>query len=143
VPWNKVNLDEQRMRFVIRALGGKERMSSLCREFWDFAAHVVLVAGPVPGERKFRRLARAESASEAQSPAHGGGKRRTRGRPAAADRLGSEEVARGVARRTTGAGAGANYSPHFGAARVAERSGASGGAAALGGLAGIAGGSAA
>jgi len=31
--WNKVNVDEQRMHFVVRAASGQERMSPLCREF--------------------------------------------------------------------------------------------------------------
>jgi len=33
MPWNRVNVDEQRMEFVMRAVSGKERMTSLCREF--------------------------------------------------------------------------------------------------------------
>jgi transposase InsO family protein len=33
MPWNRVNVDEQRMRFVIRAVSGKESMVGLCREF--------------------------------------------------------------------------------------------------------------
>jgi transposase InsO family protein len=33
MPWNEVDVDEQRMRFVIRAMSGAERMSALCREF--------------------------------------------------------------------------------------------------------------
>jgi len=33
MPWNRVNVDEQRMKFVIRAASGKERMTDLCREF--------------------------------------------------------------------------------------------------------------
>jgi transposase InsO family protein len=33
MPWNRVNVDDQRMRFVIRAVSGKEKMSTLCREF--------------------------------------------------------------------------------------------------------------
>lgn len=33
MPWNEVDVQEQRMRFVMRAVGKKERMSALCREF--------------------------------------------------------------------------------------------------------------
>ena len=136
MPWNKVNLDEQRMRFVIRAVSGKERMTSLVPGVWDFATDGVPVAEAVRGERQFHRRSASESASAAQS-------RRTEAeteeRVAAlrqADRLGSEEVARAAARRTAGAAAGANDSPHFGASWAAERSGAWGGAAALRALGG-------
>ena len=31
--WKATNVNEQRMQFVIRAVGGQERMSALCREF--------------------------------------------------------------------------------------------------------------
>ncbi len=33
MPWNEVDVEEQRMQFVIRAASGKERISALCREF--------------------------------------------------------------------------------------------------------------
>lgn len=33
MPWNEVDVEEQRMRFVIRAMSGQESMSALCREF--------------------------------------------------------------------------------------------------------------
>lgn len=33
MPWNEVDVQEQRMRFVMRAFGRKEHMSVLCREF--------------------------------------------------------------------------------------------------------------
>ncbi len=33
MPWNEVDVDEQRMRFVIRATSGQESMTALCREF--------------------------------------------------------------------------------------------------------------
>lgn len=33
MPWNEVDVQEQRLRFVMRAFGGKERMAVLCREF--------------------------------------------------------------------------------------------------------------
>ena len=33
MPWKRVNVDDQRMQFVIRATSGTERMSVLCREF--------------------------------------------------------------------------------------------------------------
>ena len=33
MPWKRVNVDEQRMRFVVGAVSGKESMASLCREF--------------------------------------------------------------------------------------------------------------
>jgi len=33
MPWNEVDVDEQRMRFVIRAMSGQESLSALCREF--------------------------------------------------------------------------------------------------------------
>lgn len=33
MPWNEVDVDEQRMRFVIRAMNGQESISALCREF--------------------------------------------------------------------------------------------------------------
>ena len=33
MPWNRVNVDEQRMRFVVRAVSGKESLAGLCREF--------------------------------------------------------------------------------------------------------------
>jgi transposase InsO family protein len=33
MPWKRVDVDEQRMRFVIRAVSGQERISTLCREF--------------------------------------------------------------------------------------------------------------
>src|SRR2546423_14488141 len=32
MPWNEVDVEEQRMRFVMRVVNG-ERMSALCREF--------------------------------------------------------------------------------------------------------------
>jgi transposase InsO family protein len=33
MPWNQVNVDEQRIQFVVRAVTRKESMTSLCREF--------------------------------------------------------------------------------------------------------------
>jgi len=33
MPWNEVDVDEQRMQFVIRAASGKEPLAGLCREF--------------------------------------------------------------------------------------------------------------
>jgi len=33
MPWNQVNVDEQRMQFVVRAVSRKESLTSLCREF--------------------------------------------------------------------------------------------------------------
>ena len=33
MPWNRVDVQEQRMQFVIRAASGQERISALCREF--------------------------------------------------------------------------------------------------------------
>jgi len=33
MPWNRVNVDEQRIQFVVRAMSRKESMTSLCREF--------------------------------------------------------------------------------------------------------------
>lgn len=33
MPWRTVEVNEQRMQFVIRATSGRERMSALCREF--------------------------------------------------------------------------------------------------------------
>jgi len=33
MPWKRVEVDEQRMRFVIRASSGQERLAVLCREF--------------------------------------------------------------------------------------------------------------
>lgn len=33
MPWKRMAVHEQRMRFVIRAVSGKERMAALCREF--------------------------------------------------------------------------------------------------------------
>ena len=33
MPWNEVDVQEQRMRFVMRAFGRKERLAVLCREF--------------------------------------------------------------------------------------------------------------
>ncbi len=33
MPWNQVNVDEQRIQFVMRAVSRKESMTSLCREF--------------------------------------------------------------------------------------------------------------
>lgn len=33
MPWKRVDVDEQRMQFVIRAVSGQERMTALCREF--------------------------------------------------------------------------------------------------------------
>lgn len=33
MPWNEVDVQEQRMQFVMRAFGRKERLSALCREF--------------------------------------------------------------------------------------------------------------
>lgn len=33
MPWRRVNLDDQRMQFVIRATSGAERMTALCQEF--------------------------------------------------------------------------------------------------------------
>jgi transposase InsO family protein len=33
MPWKRMNVDDQRMQFVIRASSGKEGMTALCREF--------------------------------------------------------------------------------------------------------------
>jgi transposase InsO family protein len=33
MPWKRVDVDEQRMRFVIRAVSGRESLAALCREF--------------------------------------------------------------------------------------------------------------
>lgn len=33
MPWEKTDVSEQRVKFVVRAASGKERMSELCREF--------------------------------------------------------------------------------------------------------------
>ena len=33
MPWNEVDVQEQRMQFVIRAASGTERLAVLCREF--------------------------------------------------------------------------------------------------------------
>jgi transposase len=33
MPWARTDVSEQRMKFVIRAVSGKERMAPLCREF--------------------------------------------------------------------------------------------------------------
>lgn len=33
MPWKRMDVDEERMRFVIRAVSGRERMAVLCREF--------------------------------------------------------------------------------------------------------------
>lgn len=33
MPWKRVQVDEQRMRFVLRAVSGQEGMAGLCREF--------------------------------------------------------------------------------------------------------------
>ncbi len=33
MPWKRMNVDEQRMQFVVRAVSGKEQMAALCREF--------------------------------------------------------------------------------------------------------------
>ena len=33
MPWKRVDVDEQRMQFVIRAVSGQERISALCQEF--------------------------------------------------------------------------------------------------------------
>ncbi len=33
MPWRRMNVGEQRMQFVARAVSGKERMSALCQEF--------------------------------------------------------------------------------------------------------------
>ena len=33
MPWKKVAVDDQRMQFVIRATSGRERITTLCREF--------------------------------------------------------------------------------------------------------------
>lgn len=33
MPWNQVNVNDQRIQFVMRAVSGKETMTSLCREF--------------------------------------------------------------------------------------------------------------
>lgn len=33
MPWEKTDVDEQRIKFVIRAVSGKEQMAALCREF--------------------------------------------------------------------------------------------------------------
>jgi len=33
MPWKKMSVDEQRMRFVVRAVSGKDGMAGLCREF--------------------------------------------------------------------------------------------------------------
>ena len=33
MPWKRVDVDEQRMQFVIRAASGQERLAALCREF--------------------------------------------------------------------------------------------------------------
>ncbi len=33
MPWKRMDVDEQRMQFVIRAVAGQERLAGLCREF--------------------------------------------------------------------------------------------------------------
>ena len=33
MPWARTDVGEQRVKFVIRAASGKERMTALCREF--------------------------------------------------------------------------------------------------------------
>lgn len=33
MPWKRMDVDEERMRFVIRAVSGQERLAGLCREF--------------------------------------------------------------------------------------------------------------
>ena len=33
MPWERTDVGEQRVRFVVRAVSGKERMAALCREF--------------------------------------------------------------------------------------------------------------
>ena len=33
MPWGRTDVSEQRIKFVVRAASGKERMASLCREF--------------------------------------------------------------------------------------------------------------
>ena len=33
MPWEKTDMGEQRVKFVVRAASGKEPMSALCREF--------------------------------------------------------------------------------------------------------------
>src|ERR1700734_3900202 len=33
MPWEQTDMGEQRVKFVVRAASGKERMAALCREF--------------------------------------------------------------------------------------------------------------
>ena len=33
MPWERTDVGEQRVKFVVRAVSGKERMAALCREF--------------------------------------------------------------------------------------------------------------
>ena len=33
MPWKRVDVDDQRLRFVVRAVSGKESMVGLCQEF--------------------------------------------------------------------------------------------------------------
>src|SRR6202161_1742940 len=33
MPWARADVSEQRVKFVVRAASGKERMTALCREF--------------------------------------------------------------------------------------------------------------
>jgi transposase-like protein len=33
MPWEKMDVGEQRVKFVVRAVSGKEGVSELCREF--------------------------------------------------------------------------------------------------------------
>ncbi len=33
MPWKRMDVDEQRMQLVIRAVSGQEKLAALCREF--------------------------------------------------------------------------------------------------------------
>jgi hypothetical protein len=33
MPWARADVSEQRVKFVVRAVSGKERLAALCREF--------------------------------------------------------------------------------------------------------------
>jgi len=68
MPWEKTDVSEQRVKFVVRAVSGKERMTELCREFG--------ISRPT-GYRWRRRFEQRRSATavveQSRRPAHSPG----------------------------------------------------------------------
>ena len=121
MPWKRMHVDEERMRFVVRAVSGQERMAALCREFGISRPTGYLWRQRYRKSRSLADLVGAQPASATQSRAHGRVESGARGGLAAADRLGRQEIASAAARGTAAGFAGAHHPPHSGTSRTARR----------------------